>query len=321
MSDYTKSTNFASKDNLASGNPLKIVKGAEIDTEFNNIAIAIATKLDTNAAGTIAVQNANNVTITGGSITNITDLTVADGGTGASTAENARTNLGAAKSGANSDITSLTGLTTPLSAAQGGTGSTTYAYAGGRGQVFTSTGTFTVPAGVSAVKVTVVGGGGSGGSVSSSTQGPAGGGGAGGTAIKFLTSLTAGNTIAVTISGAGASSSISSGTQTITTVSASAGSAGSYGVGGAGGIGSNGDINIRGGAGGTGAYLGGNAGYSYAGGNGGSSTLGGGGTGGLNAAAGGAGGVYGGGGGGAAQNNDTGYSGGSGGSGVVIFEW
>ena len=51
-------------------------------------------------------------------------LAVASGGTGAETAANARTNLSAAKSGANSDITSLTGLTTPLSAAQGGTGVT-----------------------------------------------------------------------------------------------------------------------------------------------------------------------------------------------------
>jgi hypothetical protein len=46
MTDYTKSTNFATKDNLSSGNPLKIVKGTEIDTEFNNIATAIATKAD-----------------------------------------------------------------------------------------------------------------------------------------------------------------------------------------------------------------------------------------------------------------------------------
>jgi hypothetical protein len=46
MSDYTKSTNFATKDNLSSGNALKIVKGTEIDTEYNNIAIAIATKAD-----------------------------------------------------------------------------------------------------------------------------------------------------------------------------------------------------------------------------------------------------------------------------------
>lgn len=46
MSDYTKSTNFATKDNLSSGNALKIVKGTEIDTEFNSIATAIATKAD-----------------------------------------------------------------------------------------------------------------------------------------------------------------------------------------------------------------------------------------------------------------------------------
>jgi hypothetical protein len=78
--------------------------------------------------GTIATQAANNVSITGGSVAGITDLAVADGGTGASTAANARTNLSAAASGANSDITSLTGLTTPLSQAQGGTGTTTGYY-------------------------------------------------------------------------------------------------------------------------------------------------------------------------------------------------
>jgi hypothetical protein len=46
MSNYTKSTDFASKDALASGNAGKIVKGTEIDTEFNNIATAVATKAD-----------------------------------------------------------------------------------------------------------------------------------------------------------------------------------------------------------------------------------------------------------------------------------
>jgi hypothetical protein len=46
MTNYTKSTNFASKDSLAVGNPLKIVKGAEIDAEFNNIATAVNTKAD-----------------------------------------------------------------------------------------------------------------------------------------------------------------------------------------------------------------------------------------------------------------------------------
>jgi hypothetical protein len=49
MSNYTKSTNFATKDNLSSGDPLKIVKGTEIDTEFNNIQTAIATKADLNS--------------------------------------------------------------------------------------------------------------------------------------------------------------------------------------------------------------------------------------------------------------------------------
>ena len=50
MSNYTKSTNFATKDNLTPGDPLKVVRGTEIDTEFNNISTAIATKTDNSAA-------------------------------------------------------------------------------------------------------------------------------------------------------------------------------------------------------------------------------------------------------------------------------
>ena len=57
MSNYTKSTNFATKDNLTPGDPLKVVRGTEIDTEYNNIATAIATKTDNASAA-----------ITGGSI-------------------------------------------------------------------------------------------------------------------------------------------------------------------------------------------------------------------------------------------------------------
>lgn len=50
-------------------------------------------------AGTIASQNSNAVSITGGSITGITDVAIADGGTGASTASGARTNLSAQQQG------------------------------------------------------------------------------------------------------------------------------------------------------------------------------------------------------------------------------
>lgn len=53
-------------------------------------------------------------------------VSVAEGGTGATTAADARTNLGAAERGANGSITELTGLTTALSVEQGGTGVTSY---------------------------------------------------------------------------------------------------------------------------------------------------------------------------------------------------
>jgi hypothetical protein len=54
-----------------------------------------------------------------------TPLDVAGGGTGAADAGTARSNIGAASSGANEDITSITGLTTPLAVNQGGTGANT----------------------------------------------------------------------------------------------------------------------------------------------------------------------------------------------------
>ena len=46
MANYTKTTNFAAKDALASGNASKVVKGTEIDTEFTNIQTAITSKAD-----------------------------------------------------------------------------------------------------------------------------------------------------------------------------------------------------------------------------------------------------------------------------------
>jgi hypothetical protein len=94
MSDYTKSTNFASKDNLSSGNANKIVKGTEIDTEFNNIATAIATKQDYDAdlaafaaktapsgdvVGTTDTQGLTNKTLTNPTVTNYVESVVAIG--------------------------------------------------------------------------------------------------------------------------------------------------------------------------------------------------------------------------------------------------
>jgi hypothetical protein len=76
----------------------------------------------TTTVGTIATQDANNVAITGGSISGIIPIAVISGGTGSNNAAGSRTNLGAAAAGPNSDITALTGLTTPLAVVFGGTG-------------------------------------------------------------------------------------------------------------------------------------------------------------------------------------------------------
>lgn len=89
-----------------------------------------ATAITGALTGTVGATTANSgaftsLTASGAfSIPNDT-VDVAEGGTGSGTASGARTNLGAAKSGVNGDITSLTGLTTALSVAQGGSGVTT----------------------------------------------------------------------------------------------------------------------------------------------------------------------------------------------------
>lgn len=182
-------------------------------------------------------------------------------------------------------------------------------------QVFTANGTFTIPTGITALKVTVVGGGGNGGGGSSDVG--SGGGGGGGAAIKYLTGLTPGNTLTVTRGAAGGTSSVASGTQTISTISATGGSAGGGGgSGGSGGIGSGGDLNIKGSGGDSGGgYSGVVAGE---GGSGGSSLLGGGGRGPYYGIAAEAGGAYGGGGSG---SGGGGGAGGAGAAGVVLFEW
>lgn len=188
-------------------------------------------------------------------------------------------------------------------------------------QVFTSgTSTWTIPAGITACKITVVGGGGGGGAGAQASGcvqgGSGGGGGGGGTAIKYFTGLTPGNTLSYTVGAAGGTSSVSSGTQTIVTISATGGATGASGAstnsgaGGSGGLGSGGTLNLKGNGGGTGitAPIGGGYGAgSMLGGGGGSST----------------GGVYGGGGagGGGGPNGSPGSAGSAGAAGVIIIEY
>lgn len=145
MSNYTKSTNFATKDALASGNPLKIVKGTEIDTEFNNIATAVATKADL-ASPTITSPTLTSPilgTPASGTLTNCTGLPVSTGisglGTGVATALAVNVGsagapvvnggaLGTPTSGVLTNATGLpltTGVTGTLPVANGGTGVTT----------------------------------------------------------------------------------------------------------------------------------------------------------------------------------------------------
>ena len=75
MSSYVKSTNFAAKDALNSGNAGKIIKGTEINTEFDNIASAITSKAEANNAALTGSATAVNLTVSG------TFTATIDGGT------------------------------------------------------------------------------------------------------------------------------------------------------------------------------------------------------------------------------------------------
>jgi len=62
MSNYSKTTDFAAKDALATGNANKIVKGTEIDDEFDAIQVAVNSKANTNNAALTGTPTAPTAT-------------------------------------------------------------------------------------------------------------------------------------------------------------------------------------------------------------------------------------------------------------------
>lgn len=62
MANYIKATDFSSKDNLLTSDPLKIVSGTEIDNEFNAIQTAVNTKANSNSPALTGVPTAPTAT-------------------------------------------------------------------------------------------------------------------------------------------------------------------------------------------------------------------------------------------------------------------
>jgi hypothetical protein len=278
------------------------LRGNGTDVVMSAIQAADVPTLNQNTTGT-----ASNVTGT---------VAVANGGTGATTLTANNVVLGNGTSavqfvapGSNGNVLTSNGTTwTSVAAAAGGGNYVRNQYV--------SPATWTKPAGLKAVKVTVVGAGGSGGPRGGALQGVGGGGGGGGASIYYAQAPAIPGPVAVTAGG---------GTNSFGGfASATAGSAASDGgplaAGAAGGSGSGGASNMGGGAGSFGFQVGSSA--ATIGGSGGPSILGGGGGGAVNVGNGNAGRNYGGGGGGAADNDNgaTFYSGGSGAPGIVIVE-
>lgn len=89
------------------------------------LALLIGSSATNGPTGGTAYTAGTGLTLTGSAFSLTAPVSVANGGTNATSASAARSQLSAAASGSNSDITALTGLSTPLAVGQGGTGSAT----------------------------------------------------------------------------------------------------------------------------------------------------------------------------------------------------
>ena len=69
MANYLKATDFAAKDALLSGDPNKIVKGTEINDEFDSIQTAVNSKANISAptfTGIVTVSTLEGANVDGG---------------------------------------------------------------------------------------------------------------------------------------------------------------------------------------------------------------------------------------------------------------
>lgn len=224
-----------------------IATGTDPALQITNAKVAASAGIVDTKLATISTPGK----VTGPAITGLASvpsgagaLPVANGGTAATSASAARSSLGAAASGANNDITSLMGISTPLGIAYGGTGSasqnfvdltagqtvagvktfssfpvspssaptTDYQFANKKyvddkqtttSHFYASSGTFTAPAGVTEVFVTMVGGGGGGGGYIDENGTGGCGGGAGAWVYRYPLYVTPTSNYSVTVGAKG----------------------------------------------------------------------------------------------------------------------
>lgn len=254
-SDGSHIMSFAVGSNLTANRVFTLTAGdaaRTLDISASNVTITTAgaaliddadasAQRTTLGLGTIATQNANAVSITGGSVTGITDIALADGGTGASlTDPNANAILGW-----NDTANVMRFFTAGTGILINATANTISSTGGGNYvmQAYTNTTpgstTWTKPANLVSIKVTVVAGG---GGASSGTRG----GGGGGAAISYIPAPSIPGPVAVTVGAGGVSPTFTGGTSSFGAFLSATGGGTSGG-----GTGSNGTYNIGGQTGGS----------------------------------------------------------------------